>query len=579
MKRENLKSKIIPTTIENTDATNKKTDESFNTTDLIYLDNYSERNRDRTVLYIEPIAGEPIYESEDISATDYAIMNGAIVSNVSTSRIGRQSTITWLRPEQKQYMSIDTTDIGTGIGHVNNEGTQYGICPSLHYQLPSNNSEQESEIDIREVKDSEGKTIYHTLQIGEYPKTKVDENLSNILEELYNGGDIKEEILCTGRWYSGNGRELMSYHGTYIGKHNPEFEYQGDRYVRVASNTCTEERRYSDGTPFGKRGAIRWVKVEPISFIIKNWDEMPQTINPNGNGKAKFFDLRAEEAISANIPSFKANDDQNSIMWQNSLARGFLNGINTRNIQSNGNIEYNSVFGGNFTSECNFLNEAFNLSREPITEYTIPDSETSIPDDAFNGCITLKKLVIHPGIDFAGERSFEGINFKYAYRTKKDELVFSYELPKDKNEYKNLIMIDELRKSFYGFDYGILLEANEEQINELVQISRSLNKNKFRIPLMFAAFLIESGQTKQFCENSVFKFFKSEIPNIEEMLLNFSDEEKIDFFRFAYSLGCFSTNKIVDSQKKETEVSVAQKASSTLAIMLKKDEMKIRKIS
>lgn len=38
-----------------------------------------------------------------------------------------------------------------------------------------------------------------------------------------------------------------------------------------------------------------------------------------------------------------------------------------------------------------------------MIEYTIPDSETEIPDDAFNGCITLKKLIIHPGIKSIGK--------------------------------------------------------------------------------------------------------------------------------------------------------------------------------
>jgi len=38
--------------------------------------------------------------------------------------------------------------------------------------------------------------------------------------------------------------------------------------------------RYSDETITGKVGTIRWVKVEPISFVIRNWDEMPKSINP-----------------------------------------------------------------------------------------------------------------------------------------------------------------------------------------------------------------------------------------------------------------------------------------------------------
>lgn len=43
MKREDLRSKIIPTTIENTDETQKTGNEKFNTTDLIYLDSFNEQ--------------------------------------------------------------------------------------------------------------------------------------------------------------------------------------------------------------------------------------------------------------------------------------------------------------------------------------------------------------------------------------------------------------------------------------------------------------------------------------------------------------------------------------------------------
>ena len=55
----------------------------------------------------------------------------------------------------------------------------------------------------------------------------------------------------------------------YTGKHSPEFEYEGNRYVRVISRPSYEEERYSDGTWAGKYGTVRWVKVEPISFVIK----------------------------------------------------------------------------------------------------------------------------------------------------------------------------------------------------------------------------------------------------------------------------------------------------------------------
>ena len=549
MNRKDLRSRIIPTTIENTDESQNTGNKKFNTTDLIYLDSYDEQ-----------FDGKKTDEERRISATDYAQMNNAYIYDGYTTRTGKQTTWAWLRSAYTRYNVYYVY----GDGDWDAKYTLYshaGLCPSLHYHLPSDisarsalrflkgqknrdESEELEQFDIREVKDTTGKTIYHTLQIGEYAKTKVDENLSRTLESLYHGGKIQEGIVCTGR------------------------------YVRVVSYPNGEEDRYSDGTPTGKVGTIRWAKVEPISFVIKNWDEMPKSINPKGNGRAKYFDLRAEEAITSNIPFYPDEDDQNSTMWQNSSIRGFFNGIDVRNIGSNGNIEYGANRGGNFTGECNFLNEAFNLSREPMIEYTIPDSETEIPDDAFNGCITLKKLIMHSGIKSIGKRAFDGLQFKYAYRTKTGELVFAQDLPRNENEYTDVVELGKIAKSFDGFDYSILVQS--DKLGEITEFSEILSKNKFSIPYAYGLALVESGKTKSFTENSDFRFFKNEIPKINDMLLGFPEEERLDFYKFASALGCFSTEKMLDKKGKETQVPLAQKATSLLAQLLKTDEMKLR---
>lgn len=575
MNRKDLRSRIIPTTIENTDKFQNTGNKEFNTTDLIYLDSYNEQYNGKGTIF----------------ATDYAQMNNAYIYDDYTTYIGEQKTLAWLRSASSSCdVYVVDGDGDWFFKFIHHKSV--GLCPSLHYHLPSDifarselrflkgeknrdESEELEQFDIRKVKDTEGRTRYHTLQIGEYPTTIVDENLSRTLESLYHGGKIQEEIVCTGRWYSSNGQK--ENRKDYAGKHSPEFEYQGQRYVRVVSYPNYDENRYSDGTPTGKVGTIRWAKVEPISFVIKNWDEMPKSINPKGNGRAKYFDLRAEKAITSNIPFYPDTEDQNCTMWQNSSIRGFFNGIDVRNIQSNGNIKYGANRGGNFTGKCNFLNEAFNLSREPIIEYTIPDSETEIPDDAFNGCITLKKLVIHSGIKSIGKRAFDGLQFKYAYRTETGELVFAQDLPRNENEYTDVVELGKIVKSFDGFDYSILVQS--DKLGEITEFSEILSKNKFSIPYAYGLALVESGKTKSFTENSDFRFFKNEIPKINDMLLGFPEEERLDFYKFASALGCFSTEKMLDKKGKETQVPLAQKATSLLAQLLKTDEMKLRQVS
>ena len=197
---------------------------------------------------------------------------------------------------------------------------------------------------------------------------------------------------------------------------------------------------------------------------------MPQSINPNGNGEATFFDLRAEDAITSNITFYPTVRDNNMLLWQNSTLRGFLNGIDVRNITENGVKKYSAKFGGNFTGECNFLNEAFNLSRKPIIEYAIPDSEIEILDNAFNGCVTLKKLEIHQGVETISQSAFEGVNFKYAYKNKNGNLIFSQEFPREKEEGKGVVNLDYIKNAFEKFDYNILLKNSPK----LQQIYKNL---------------------------------------------------------------------------------------------------------
>lgn len=162
MKREDLRSKIIPTTIENTDESQNTGNKKFNTTDLIYLDSYNEQ-----------YDGKKTDMERRISATDYAQMNNAYIYDDYKTRTGRQTTWAWLRSAYDRchvhYVSGDG-DWNTRYTH----SSYAGLCPSLHYHLPSDisarsalrflkgqkNREQSEELeqfDIREVKDLDRK--------------------------------------------------------------------------------------------------------------------------------------------------------------------------------------------------------------------------------------------------------------------------------------------------------------------------------------------------------------------------------------------------------------------------------------
>lgn len=554
MKSKDFRNEIIPRALKNNDSNNNVKKE-YTTTDLVYLDSYEEQ-----------FGGSLTDMDRRASATDHAKIHNVYISDSTKTKTGENSCWWWLRSARRRYHAwCVSTDGDWNYSYSKNR--DLGLRPALLYNLPSNISARSAfsifkrqkvedksdalDYDIKEVYDENGEIIYHCLQLGERPKTKVDEELSKKLESLYHGGRLQEGISATGRWYTDNGQK--EDYKDFAGVHSPEFEYEGQKYTREIAypDSDSTDRLFSDGTQIGQAGIVRWFKVEPVSWIIRNWDEMPKSINPKGNGKAKCFDLISEEIITGNIPFYPNEDDLNSTMWQNSTIRGFFNGIDVRNITQNGSKNHTAERGGNFIGECNFLNETFNLERAPIVEYEIPESETEIADDAFNGCVTLHKLIIHPGVTKIGKRAFEGLDFKYAYRSKDtDELIFAKELPQDKESIKDVTEFGKLSKNLVGFDYSYVLQ--NEKLAELYKLVETLNKTKFSIPFVYGKAIIENGLMQDFCSNSDFRFFKSEFKNINDLLLDFPEEERLDFFKFAKALGCFSTQKMLDKNGKET---------------------------
>lgn len=112
-----------------------------------------------------------------------------------------------------------------------------------------------------------------------------------------------------------------------------------------------------------------------------------------------------------------------------------------------------------------------------MIEYSIPESEEDIPDDAFNGCVTLKKLTIHAGIKQIRKRAFSGLDFSYLYITQSGELIFSQEQLESIKEYKEKIDLSILKSIFSGFDYTIVLQ--KEKLSKLIILSEKLKQKKF----------------------------------------------------------------------------------------------------
>ena len=187
------------------------------------------------------------------------------------------------------------------------------------------------------------RTGIHYVELGEYPCTYVGDVTNATLTNVFSSGSTPFTA-ATGRYYTSNS---VTTSGTYTPKQNPEYLLFGERYVPVSILSYSANYPFSTGTNNGASGTLRWFKVEPIKWLIGNWDALPKSINPSGTGTADTMNLVAAELITAGIP-FHASDT----LWANSVIRAFLNGA--------------------------FITDAFDTAeRGLITSSTVPNNTTA----------------------------------------------------------------------------------------------------------------------------------------------------------------------------------------------------------
>lgn len=335
-----LKDFIVRTRLGNTDENQRTGDSAFDTQDFVFFETEDE---------VEIITDEERY----VYASDYAVMNGALLGGRRRGPKDRQLTWYWLRSaSSKRYVYSVHCD---GFHH----GTAYlksaGLCPALHLNLSSVISARSASRDfkIEPFKDKSGKILYHTIEFGSYPQDKAKN--SSKLEKLYNA----RKLTPTGKTYTGYMKEDGSF------EQNQEFEYRGKKYVRVISKKYNNDSEYKDKTKAPEGGTPMWAEVQPIKWKIKNWNELPRSINPNGSGTAKTIYVKSEEGIMSGIPFYPEYGETEHTMWQNSPLRAIFNGYDLHEElnKGNGNKRYKAGRNYNFKGK-GFLQEAFNLDMD-----------------------------------------------------------------------------------------------------------------------------------------------------------------------------------------------------------------------
>lgn len=516
-------------------------------------------------------AKKAYFETRRKSMTDFALDNMGEENNIYLTDDDKFSAPYWLaNPDILSFGSNKGAAVVAEDGAIIYKEIQkrtIGIAPNIRLDFrPFIVKKGEKPIlEIFSEKTKNGKC--HYVQIGEYPKDNVSRSENNTLEELYNNGNLKEGIKATGRLFTTNGQKNSDE--DFLSKQNPEFIVDGQKYVRVIDLSRIWHNANDENVGDLNSEEAKWVKVSPITFKIKNWNRLSRKINPHGkffNGDT-FLNLEANESILSGLPFYPNGEHEHSHYWQNSLLRCFLNSESSKKISKN--CEFDTPLSWDFT-KSGFLYQALNLTRGEEREYVVSECEKEICDNAFAGCVGIDKIYLHGEIERVGKNAFAGCGFKFLCRKKNGKgILLSKIEPQNKEDYEEIVSLEKYQKVFIGFDIGVLID--KATISKYDEIAKMLLKDKFQLPFSYAKKLMKEGDTTEFD----FRFLNEQLPNITKLLEGKNEKEKISFFKFASALGCFTNQKMHDKDGKQTNVILAQKASSLLAQFLKKEVIRL----
>ena len=338
-----LKDFIVKSKLGNTDENQKMGNSSFDTQDYVFLETLDD------VKNLE-------FKQRYTDVTDYVAMNDIALDKKAQGTGKRRYAPRWTRTAESGAdvfisgnLYEERENSPSCEPHkwmVLNLRNDFGICPALHLNISAVLSAQKAgnNFKIEPVLDGNGKELYHTIEFGSYPQDKVKEDMAQKLEKLFQN----KKLTPTGKSY----QRFCTVDEKY--KRSPEFEFEGKKYARVSVAEL-------DDDSLEYKSYTMWVKVQPIKWVIKNWNELPKELNPSGIGTAKTIFIRTEKVLLTGFCFFPMCNGAEKTMWQNSPIRAYLNGYDLYEELNNGNGNVNYKADRNFDfKNNNFLNEAFN---------------------------------------------------------------------------------------------------------------------------------------------------------------------------------------------------------------------------
>ena len=269
---------------------------------------------------------------KQISASDYAVANQARTNPNCVCSNGKYGTVYWTSDYyikgtiggfNQAKRAVKVVDAEGYLSHSDQNVTSLVVAPAF-------------QVSVKDLKNAgavlKHNGIYQTVVFPDmqYPQSKVSDALAERLEFFFQTENPKPSAYYMGSTTAADGKSWKDEEKDY------EYVYEGERYVRVVAESKSAKNMnfFADRTTC-EDGKAYWFKVEPIKWIVVNWDST--SLNPNAFDKGDTVLLRSEEGLIGGLPFYIDKNDSNGILWQNSYIRSMLNGTNLRSVIDNGN--------------------------------------------------------------------------------------------------------------------------------------------------------------------------------------------------------------------------------------------------
>ena len=274
-----------------------------------------------------------IFNEYDLTCavTDYAILLGAGVSNSSHTKgstdLSERTGNWWLKTADGDD-SVFAVDYDGDLSSSDVDIRYVGARPAIAYSAIKDSAKNTKTV----------KSGIKEVEYGEYPQTIVSGRLSQVLEDQHSSGYLRR----TGKNYTIDSNFYDDFHLSFDPMKLDEFEYQGEKYVRVVGDYNSTGAVISNGQKVCENDPY-WIKVEPIKWIVDEKSNIAISKKILFSGVQFDFDVYDGDFSKSDIKMYMDKYFSEEIMPNRNVNNNLLD-IDNMDMTL---LEYNQVFTNN----------------------------------------------------------------------------------------------------------------------------------------------------------------------------------------------------------------------------------------